>query len=55
MRDYVDQNAYLAFVKIVELLCFTKDIDVKDASNMFCFGNLDLHDKVERNMFHVVL
>ena len=55
MRDYVDQNAYLAFVKIVELLCFTKDIDVKDVSNMFCFGNLDLHDKVERNMFHVVL
>ena len=55
MRDYVDQNAYLAFAKIVELLCLTNDIDVKDVSNMFCFGNLDLHGKVERNMFHVVL
>ena len=55
MRDYVDQNAYLAFVKIVELSCYTKEIDVKDVSNMFCFGNFNLHAKVERNMFHVVL
>ena len=55
VTDYVDQSACLAFVKIVELSCFTKEIDVKDVSSIFCFGNLYAHDKVERNMFHVVL